>query len=95
MRQEFNCAGFLWILQGVWYICGILFGVFAVFCLVFLWQFVWCFLKSWLLLLGKDVLLPRRKFCSATLNVRSASPNLHSTSSNVYSTSLNRHFTEG
>jgi len=36
---------------------------------------------------GKDVLLLRGKFCSATLNVRSASPNLHSTSLNVCLTS--------
>ena len=51
-------------------------------------------LQSWLLL-GKDVLLPRRKFCSATLNMRSASLYLHSTSLNICSTSLNRHFIEG
>ena len=27
----------------VWCFCGVLFGVFAVFCLVFLRCFVWCF----------------------------------------------------
>ena len=27
----------------VWCFCGISFGVFVVFCLVFLWHFIWCF----------------------------------------------------
>ena len=40
----------------------------------------------------KNVLLPTRKFRSATLNVRSTSLNLHSTSLNVGSTSLNETF---
>ena len=44
------------------------------------------------MLLGKNVLLPNRKFRSASLNVRSTSLNLRSTSLNVGSTSLNETF---